>query len=262
MRIKNFISAIILFWAVSIYAQDNSLFESKVYVKNKDSLHYRILYPQNFKKDSVYPLVLFLHGAGERGDDNIKQLTHGSSVFLKDSNRKENPAIVIFPQCPKEDYWASVTVDRSTNPIGLDFNYANGPTKSLGLVMDLLDETIKKGQVKESQVYIVGLSMGGMGTYELLWRKPELFAAAIAICGAGEPESVKNYASTIPIWAFHGAKDNVVEPQRSLQMITSILNYGGFPKFILYEDANHNSWDPAFKEPDLLPWLFSHKKSL
>ena len=107
----------------------------------------------------------------------------------------------------------------------------------------------------------MGLSMGGMGTFELLSRKPNTFAAAVPICGGGDPESVSMYAQTIPLWVFHGAQDNVVNPLQSMEMVSALLNSGAHPRFTLYDFANHNSWDPAFAEPDLLPWLFSNRKT-
>ncbi|MCB0470047.1 MAG: phospholipase, partial [Flavobacteriaceae bacterium] len=105
-----------------------------------------------------------------------------------------------------------------------------------------------------------GLSMGGMGTYEILSRKPDMFAAAFAICGGGNPELTENYATKIPMWIFHGAKDDVVNPQLSIDMVSAILKFGGKPNFTLYADDNHNSWDSAFAEPELLLWLFSKTK--
>lgn len=260
MRIKNYsVYLFFILFGFSLSAQDVSLFEKKVFTKEGDSLKYRILYPENFDKDSIYPVVLFLHGAGERGNDNEKQLTHGSSLFTKVSNRKAFPAIIIFPQCSTTDYWANVLVDRSTNPLGLQFQYAKGPTKSLSLVIELMNESLSQNYIDKNRVYVMGLSMGGMGTFELLYRQPQLFAAAIPICGAGEPESVKKYGKSIPLWIFHGSQDNVVAPQQSLQIASSLLDNGGFPKLTLYENANHNSWDSAFAEPELLKWLFSHQ---
>lgn len=217
--------------------------------------------PKNFSKDHQYPLVLFLHGAGERGSDNEKQLVHGSKLFANQQNMENYPAIVVFPQCSKNDYWSNVDVDRSNYPIRLKFKYDDGPTKPMQLVMDLMDEMLEKPYVDHNQIYIMGLSMGGMGTFELIHRKPKTFAAAIPICGGGDTSSVSNYATTLPIWVFHGAQDNVVDPQLSINMVSAILKEGGFPKFTLYDFANHNSWDPAFAEPKLLSWLFSNKKS-
>jgi len=239
-------------------AQDVNLFEKKELIIAKDTLRYRILYPENFDTEKTYPLVLFLHGAGERGNDNEKQLTHGSSLFLNKNNRTKFPAIVIMPQCPTNDYWAQVHVDRTNYPVQLDFQFKKGPTKAMEMVLQLLKNYQKESFVNKNQTYAMGLSMGGMGTYELLARQPDRFAAAIAICGAGDPAFVSNYAKKIPLWAFHGAHDNVVAPKHSMEMVTALLNEGAFPRLTLYDFANHNSWDPAFAEPELLPWLFSN----
>ncbi|HNU60200.1 MAG TPA: prolyl oligopeptidase family serine peptidase, partial [Aquaticitalea sp.] len=136
------------------------------------------------------------------------------------------------------------------------------PTKALTLVMQLMDEMLTKTYINKQQVYVGGLSMGGMGTFEILSRKPDMFAAAFAICGGGSTQDAKNYAATTSLWIFHGAKDDVVIPQHSIDMVTAILNYGGKPNFTLYADDNHNSWDSAFNEPKFLPWLFSKSKQL
>jgi len=249
---------IVLGFGSILMAQETSLYEKKDFIKGNDTLLYRILYPENFDEKASYPVILFLHGAGERGNDNKKQLTHGSSLFTEISHRKEFPAIVVFPQCPADDYWSNVKVDRSTAPVSLSFQYEKGPTKAMELVINLLDDMRRQNYVNKDQVYVAGLSMGGMGTYELLSRKPDVFAAAVAICGAGEPESTKKYATKVPLWAFHGAKDNVVDPENSVTMVSALLKAGGSPSFTLYGDANHNSWDSAFAEPGLLPWLFSN----
>lgn len=228
--------------------------------QGEDTLRYRILYPKNFDKDQKYPLVLFLHGAGERGRDNASQLVHGGKLFATDYLQERHPAVVIFPQCPQEDYWAQVEVDRSAAPIGLDFRYEEGPTKALQLVMQLLENTLAEAYVDPDQVYLMGLSMGGMGSFELLARKPDTFAAAIPICGGGDPGSVSAYAGKTAVWAFHGAQDRVVDPGQSLEMVSALLKAGAHPRFSLYEFAGHNSWDPAMAEPGLLPWLFSHRR--
>lgn len=229
------------------------------FISGEDTLNYRLLLPKNFDESKQYPVVLFLHGAGERGSDNAKQLVHGSELFYKTSDTF--PAIVIFPQCPQNDYWVNATVDRSTTPLSLNFPLDVAPTKSMTLVMALLDEMLAKPYTNTNEMYVGGLSMGGMGTFEILYRKPEVFAAAFAICGAGNAEATKAYATTVPMWIFHGAKDNVVAPQESVDMVSGILKYGGTPNFSLYAKDNHNSWDSAFAEPELIPWLFSNSKS-
>ena len=243
-----------------VSAQWQSKYEAKMLIDGSDTLRYRIMYPKNFKEDGSYPVVLFLHGAGERGNDNERQLWNGGKLFATDYLQEKYPAIVIFPQCPTDSYWASVDVDRSSYPINLDFKYSDGPTKTMQMVMDLLETTIQQPYSKDDQIYLMGLSMGGMGTFELLNRKPDTFAAAVPICGGGEPGSVANYAKNTPLWVFHGAQDNVVHPLKSMEMVSALLKAGVYPKFTMYDFANHNSWDPAFAEPDLLPWLFSHVK--
>ena len=258
-HIKTQITFCLLLITSLAFAQKD-LYKEKVHIKGKDTLKYRIMYPENFSEDKQYPVLLFLHGAGERGNDNQRQLAHGSKLFADQTNRGAFPAIVIFPQCPKSDYWSKVDVDRSTNPIGLNFKYETGPTTSMELVLDLMDEFAENPFVKKEKIYVGGLSMGGMGTFEILYRRPEMFAAAFAICGGGDPESAKEYADKIDVWVFHGAKDDVVDPQLSIDMVSAILKYGGKPNFTLYADDNHNSWDSTFAEPELLTWLFSKSK--
>jgi len=258
-KIKSLFLALFLLSAVKIAAQHKEAFSKEHFIAGKDTLNYRLLLPKGFDESKQYPMVLFLHGAGERGSDNEKQLAHGSKLFFEKS--EEFPAIVIFPQCPQTDYWANTKVDRSTKPISLTFPQNIEPTTALALVMKLMDKMVEESYVNTDQIYIGGLSMGGMGTFEMLYRKPELFAAAFAICGAGNPESAEAYAKTTPMWIFHGANDDVVNPQASVNMVGGILKYGGKPNFSLYAKDNHNSWDSAFAEPELLPWLFSNSKT-
>lgn len=201
-----------------------------------------------------------LHGAGERGRDNEAQLTHGSSLFLKDTLRKKFPAIVVFPQVEPEDYWARVEVNRDTVPLQFNFKNMQEPTKAMRLLMELSDQLDAEEYVDTSKIYIGGLSMGGMGTYEIIYRKPDFFAAAFAICGGADPAIVEKYPKEFPIWIFHGEKDDVVPPEWSKTMAREINTHGGNAKLSLYPDDNHNSWDSAFSEPYLLPWLFSNQK--
>ncbi|TBN05381.1 phospholipase [Hyunsoonleella flava] len=246
----------------SVVAQHQKLYEKKEFIHESDTLLYRVLMPKDFDETKQYPVVLFLHGAGERGNDNNAQLVHGSKLFLNPVNRRVFPAIIVFPQCPKKSFWANATVDRNSRPIKLEFPLDIAPTKPLDLVMKLMDDMVSKPYVDAQRIYVGGLSMGGMGTFEIVYRKPEFFAAAFSICGAGNPEATKYYAKTTPFWVFHGAKDDVVNPQSSVKMIEGILKHGGKPSFSLYANDNHNSWDSAFAESELLPWLFSNTKTL
>src|SRR5882672_10284744 len=120
------IIVVIMLGCVHAVAQDLSLYQKRVYVnEKKDTLRYRILFPENYDKTKKYPLVLFLHGAGERGRDNEKQLTHGAKLFLSSENRKNFPCIVVFPQCPAESFWSNVKIDRSKTPTAFDFDYSS-----------------------------------------------------------------------------------------------------------------------------------------
>lgn len=254
------IGSILLLMPLTLEAQTKEDFKREQFISDSDTLNYRILYPKEFSKSKKYPVVLVLHGAGERGDDNESQLVHGSDLFLKEENRDKYPAIVIFPQAPKEDYWAKVEVKRDTMPFQFDFKNKEAPTKSLNLVMKMMDSVVARNYVIKDRVYVGGLSMGGMGTYEILYKKPEMFAAAFAICGGANPEIAEDYAKGLNIWIFHGEKDDIVPPRLSKTMARAINHYGGNAKVSLYPDDNHNSWDSAFSEPYLLPWLFSQKK--
>ncbi|MBT8319116.1 MAG: prolyl oligopeptidase family serine peptidase [Gramella sp.] len=253
--------AILLLVTSGVMAQSKDDFKREQFISENDTLNYRILLPENFSEQDKYPVVLVLHGAGERGNDNEAQLVHGSDLFLKAENREKFPAIVIFPQAPKKDYWAKVEVKRDTMPYQFDFKNTEAPTKSLDLVMKMMDSVVAKNFVNKEKVYVGGLSMGGMGTYEIIYRKPEMFAAAFAICGGANPEIAKDYPKGFNIWIFHGEKDDLVPPRLSKAMARSINHQGGNAKLSLYPEDNHNSWNSAFSEPFLLEWLFSHKRN-
>lgn len=243
------------------YAQTYNVFEADTLVHNEDTLLYRVLWPNDFKTTERYPVVLFLHGAGERGNDNQKQLVHGNEFFIE--NMEEHPAIVVFPQCPTGDFWASnVNVEQDPNGKRIFHFPDNGePTNALRMASALIDFFLAEPYTDQDRIYIGGLSMGAMGTFELVRRRPETFAAAIAICGGGNTENVNKYATKVPFWIFHGEKDNVVPPELSIKMAEAIKEAGGSVKLTLYQEANHNSWDSAFEEPELLDWLFSQTRT-
>jgi len=246
-----------------LLAQDKSLFEKRVFTnKNGDSLLYRILYPMNYDQGKKYPLVLFLHGAGERGNDNKKQLTHGADLFLKPENRERFPAIVVFPQCPEDKYWIDISIRKELRGEGdPDFKQTiHSPSGQLSLVNDLTKKIISTEKVDKKRLYVMGLSMGGFGTFETLGRWPKKYAAAIAICGGGNLTLTKKYAPHTSIWITHGAKDDVVPPELSERVYNALKAENADVKFTLYPEANHNAWDPTFAEPELLPWLFSKHK--
>lgn len=259
----NRVLAVLVFFMITINmanSQTHKAYKEEQLINHGDTLLYRVLWPQNFKITKRYPVVIFLHGAGERGNDNQKQLIHGSGLFVE--NRQEHPAIVIFPQCPTNEYWANVNVEQDQNGERI-FHFQDGgkPTQALQNVSVLIDKFLAEPYTDQDRIYVGGLSMGGMGTFELVARRPDTFAAAFAICGGGNTDSVDKYAKKVPFWVFHGAKDDVVPPINSVKMVQALNAAGGEVWFTLYPDANHNSWDKAFAEPELLDWLFSKTRT-
>ena len=243
---------ILFFICNHVNAQDFNLYEKETFVYETDTLYYRILKPANFDPNKTYPVHLFLHGAGERGKDNVSQLTHGGKLFLKKENREQFNSWVIFPQAPKNDWWGY------KDPYKFAYNVKE--SKAMSLVVKFMDEFVKREDVNQNKVYVSGLSMGGMGTFVILNLRPEMFAAATPICGDGDPNSVNNYAKKIPIWIFHGSDDTVVSPKKSLKMANAIIDAGGSPKITFYENVGHDSWNNAFSEEDFLKWIYSKSK--
>ena len=162
---------------VPVLREDLSLYQKKYFILNNDTLPYRLLLPKEYNANKKYPLILFLHGAGERGNDNEKELVHGADLFLRDSIREKYPAIILFPQCPEESYWSNV--DRKEQAHGEErytFQTGGDPTIAMNLLQRLLKQIIKEYPVEKKQIYVGGLSMGGMGTFEIVYRNPKLFA--------------------------------------------------------------------------------------
>lgn len=239
-------------------AQDFSAFQANQLIHRGDTLPYRILYPEDYNPENSYPVLFFLHGAGERGNDNETQLAHGAKLFLEDSIRSAFPAIVVFPQCPADSYWSNVEIrSEADGQREFYFRTKGKPSTAMSLFLRLVKHMRKQEAIDQQRMYIGGLSMGAMGTYEALRRKPKFFAAAFAICGGDNTANAKKYKH-VPLWIFHGEQDNVVPATHSHAIVAELRRLGRNPKATFYPTANHNSWDDAFAEPELLPWLFSH----
>ena len=231
-------------------------FSKELFVSDKDSLPYRLLLPKNFDNAKKYPLIVFLHGAGERGNDNELQLVHGKDLFINMNKNNNFPSIVVFPQCSKNSYWANVS------RINNSFSFLDDPTEntSLKLVEGMINELQSNFKINSNQIYVGGLSMGGMGTFELVYRNPDMFAAAFAICGGANPKIGEKISKTN--WRiYHGDKDFVVPVKLSIDMYNSIKSFNKNVYLKIYPNVNHNSWDNVFREPDLFKWLFSNSKA-
>jgi predicted peptidase len=256
---KLLINLILIISVLKSMGQDFSSFEKKELISGGDTLRYRIQYPLGYNAAKKYPLILVLHGSGERGRDNEAQLKWGGSLFADSAKRAAFPAIVVFPQCPATDSWSRLTFNPQDS---LRFHFLSDTVVSrpLGLVMQLLDALVTGGTINTRKIYVGGLSMGGMGTFEILWRKPHFFAAAFPICGAGDPAKVKIYARKFPIWVFHGGADPVVPVGNSRVMVRELKAAGAKVIYAEYPGVQHDSWKNAFAEPELLPWLFEKSK--
>jgi predicted peptidase len=248
------------FTVLNVSAQDMSLYQKKEFVSNGHVLPYRILYPANYDQSKKYPLVLLLHGAGERGNDNEKQLVHGAKLFLEEKNRKNFPAIVVIPQCPEESFWAAVKIDRTKQPHKIEFDYQAEPNWPLVAANELVKQLAKEEAVDARRIYITGLSMGGMGTFESVFRYPGLYAAALPICGGGNPAVYDKRVKKTSFWVFHGAADAVVDVKLSREMVDRLNVLKVKVEYSEYPGVNHNSWDNAFAEPTYLSWMFQQKR--
>lgn len=237
------------------YAQ----FETASYMINGYTLPYQVMFPRDYDAGKQYPLLVFLHGAGERGDDNEKQLANGKD-FLVNNFQSEYPAIVIAPQCPAGTYWANVERHTLNNKTTFTFGLSDKATPPMETLVSLIKNWLNSGKVDQKQVYVGGLSMGGMGTYELLWRMPNTFAAAFAICGGGDIVKVQYYTKNTALWIFHGSVDSVVPVEFSQEMYKVLNAAGNEVKYTEYPDVNHGSWVNVFENKELVPWLFNHKK--
>lgn len=256
---KAIIYSILFFSGCAVYGQDLSLYEKHFYNAPELNLPYRYLRPSG--KDSVYPLLIFLHGALAKGFDNEQQLQGGGPFFLRDSIRKNYPAYVLFPQCPEIDLWAYFESNDVPGNKRLVFPFDKKPTEVSGVLMKLIDSLMHADRIDPSRIYIGGLSQGGMGVLDLIARYPQVFAAGISICGAGNATTSKKFAGKTSLWLFHGDSDPVIPVKFSRDYYRRLVKLNADIRYTEYPGVQHNSWVNAFKEPDFMSWLFSrHKK--
>ncbi len=198
-------------------------------------LDYLVFLPRDYGKDpsKKWPLMLFLHGAGERGSDVNKVKAHGPPKVVE--KQPDFPFIVVSPQCPERKWWEPA------------------------VVIALLDKVMAEHKVDEDRVYLTGLSMGGYGTWATATAYPDRFAAIAPICGGGEPSTAAKLKH-IPAWVFHGDKDPVVPVARGEEMVEAVKKAGGDVKFTRYPEATHDSWASTYDNPELYKWMLRHKR--
>lgn len=234
---------------------NNSFFKREDYrdaAGNK--LPYQLMTPQHKTASQRYPLVVLLHGSGERGIDNAAQMKNGVHAFVEEDMRQKHPCYLLLPQCPPEQRWGGSSRDAK-----LVFD-ENNPTVPGRLLIELIEKTLKENpDIDRNRVYITGLSMGGFGTFDALMRRPDLFAAGMPLCGGGDPVHAARIKN-IPLWVFHGKLDEVVLPRFSRDMVDALKKAGGKVQYTEYSTLGHNVWDVTYYNPAVLEWLFSQQK--
>lgn len=198
------------------------------------TMKYLIYLPKDYQQKPSWPLLLFLHGIGERGNDVALVKKHGPPKLIEAG--QDFPFIVVSPQCPPDQWWEPLEIKT------------------------LLDEIGQNYKVDKDRVYLTGLSMGGFGAWALATYQPNRFAALVPVCGGGEPIAAKALAH-IPVWAFHGGKDAVVPLARSAQMVEVLKKNKGDAKLTVYPDAGHDAWTQTYANPEVYQWLLEQKRT-
>ncbi len=201
------------------------------------SSRYLLYLPEGHAHRDDWPLVVFLHGSGERGDDLDLVREHGLPRLLDEG--LSFPAVVLAPQCPAGQHW----------------------TQQLQTLGALVDDVAADYGIDRARIAATGLSLGGAGCYELVGLYPERFAAVAPICGPWTWLFVTDETARIPTWVFHGDADDVVPIEESERLVEEIRQRGGDPRFTVYPGVGHNSWDPAYAEPELLDWLVAQRRT-
>ncbi|MEI6060713.1 MAG: prolyl oligopeptidase family serine peptidase [Bacteroidota bacterium] len=228
-----FLSVILSFMIQPVDAQ--SQYKEKADIVRKTALHYWLKLPVGYKKEKgkTFPLLIFLHGSGERGDSLELVKKHGPPSFVDD--RPDFPFIVVSPQCPKGTWW--ITED----------------------LQAMLEQILTKYRVDTTRIYLTGLSMGGFGTWAWACKYPDQFAAIAPVCGGGDIQfagALKN----MPIWAFHGEADPVVPVKRTVEMVEAVNSNGGNARMTIYPGVGHDSWENAYADDELYKWMLTQVK--
>lgn len=218
-------------------------------------LLYRIFVPKVASTGRQCALLVFLHGAGERGGDNEAQLKHAQVLrFIGDDAQAKQPTVLVAPQCPTGRWWQEPPLWRKDMPASPD---AGLPGR---LVWALLDSLSKQYPIDPARRYVTGLSMGGFGSLGMVLERPDYWAAAMPICGGTDNSRAADLAKT-PMWIFHGADDPVVKPEFSRSLVKALKEAGASPRYTEYPGVKHDSWVKAYQEPEMVDWLFAQKRA-
>lgn len=232
------IKLILFFLPLLIFAQKDEKTLTKNITKNI-SVNYVLQFPDAYNKEKHdWPLIVFLHGSGERGDDLSKLSIHGPLKYVENGNKLD--AVILAPQCPEKQIW------------------------DMDVLSTLIKEIVLKHRINFTRVYLTGLSMGGYGTWELSIKHPEMFAAIAPICGRINYTFIENIRKLKdkPIWVFHGGKDEVVPVSNSKRIVKALKNVDADPKFTIFPEAGHDSWSKPYSDPEFYAWLLSQEQKV
>ena len=223
---------------------------------NDETFRYRMMLPQSVEPEKTYPAILYLHGAGQRGDDNDQHLVFFPEVMAESGQRTKHPCFVIAPQCREDRQWVDVPWgDARSTPM------TEVPSAQLAVALKILDSVVANYPIDERRISLTGLSMGGYGSWEMAIRHPHRFAAAAPICGGGD-ETHAAVLAHLPINCWHGDADEAVPVTRSREMIEAIRAAGGSPEYHELPGVGHHSWEPAYSAAGgVIPWLLDQVRS-
>ncbi len=223
-------------------------FLSRVYTNHSGLvLPYRLLLPQNYDNKIAYPVILYLHGAAGRGDDNLKPLDWGPRLIADEQKRGRHDFFLIVPQCPRGGGWAEVTLGGGT-----------GESSSLKLALELATNALpREFNLDSKRLYLTGVSMGGHATWTLLCRQSAGFAAAVPVCAGGSDSQVNDRNTKVPVWVFHSDDDHLVPVRQARDLVKAWRAHGGVARYTEYTGLKHSSWKRAYTEPEMYDWLFA-----
>lgn len=232
-------------------ATDTNEFLPRIYTNAAGrTLPYRLLKPKHFQAGQAYPIILYLHGAAARGDDNLKPLEWGPLLFLEPPLRDKHDFFLVAPQCPRDKGWVELSLPT------LSAKESDALRLALELVRDALP---REFPIDPKRRYLSGVSMGGQAVWVTLVRRPGLFAAAVPVCSGGDARTVTTAAARCPVWVFHSDDDHLMPVQSVRDLVNAWRAHGGMAKYTEYTGLKHSSWKKAYTEMDLFDWLFQQQ---
>lgn len=234
-----------------VAAADTNEFLTRIYTNAAgQTLPYRLLMPKHFEAGKSYPIILYLHGAAARGDDNLKPLDWGPSLFLEPPLRDKHDFFLVVPQCPRDKGWVELTLTARGIKEG----------DALRLALELVGEALpREFHIDPRRRYLTGVSMGGQAVWVTLVRRPGFFAAAVPVCSGGDPRAVTAAAARCPVWVFHSDDDHLMPVEGARDLVNAWRKHGGVAKYTEYTGLKHSSWKKAYLEMDLFDWLFQQR---